>query len=84
VADHPHARVDGGRVVKDNVTQLPPGPPRLTEPLLTVPEAAALIRKSTSWLYKKVAAGKAPVVRIGSNVRFVRASLEAWAFSQQH
>ena len=49
--------------------------------LMKVDEAAAHLRVSTSWLYRQVAAGLVPTVRLGRNVRFRRADLDAWAAS---
>lgn len=41
------------------------------EPLWTVHEAAAYLKMSSSWLYKRVAEGAVPHVKLGNIVRFV-------------
>lgn len=54
----------------------------LAEPLLTVSEAAKLLRISPWTLYHHVQRGILPAVRIGRRVRFSRAALEAWLEGQ--
>lgn len=46
--------------------------------LLTIAEAAALLRIGRSTMYAMAAAGEIPTVRIGRAVRVPRAALEAW------
>jgi excisionase family DNA binding protein len=45
-------------------------------PFLTVAEAAALLRLSTRAIYRHVADGTLPAIRIGTTVRIPRAALE--------
>lgn len=45
---------------------------------LTVAEAAAYLRKSASWVYKKARAGGLPVHRAGFELRFFASELEAY------
>lgn len=45
---------------------------------LTVAEAAAYLRKSTSWVYKATRAGGLPVHRAGAELRFFASELEAY------
>lgn len=47
----------------------------MTAPLLTTPEAAAVLRVSSSWLKKAAAAGVVPCTRIGRGVRFSEENL---------
>jgi len=49
--------------------------------LWTVAQAAQYLQISTVWLYKHAAAGLVPVVRLGRNLRFRKADLDAWAAS---
>lgn len=51
----------------------------MTEGLWTVKEAAAYLRLSTSWLYKRVGEGGIPHVKIGSVVRFVPEQVRQYA-----
>lgn len=46
--------------------------------LLTVPEAAKLLRISRNLAYDLVARGEIPAVRLGRVIRVPRASLEEW------
>lgn len=46
-------------------------------PLLTLHEAASLLRMSPSWLKRRVSAGTAPHVRFGRSIRFTHAQVEA-------
>lgn len=50
--------------------------------LLSIPEAAALLRLSRSKTYGLVAAGVLPVVRIDRSVRVPRAALARWVEAQ--
>lgn len=61
-----------------SVTQLPPSRPNLIEALLTVKQLAPLIKKSTSWIYKQVAAKRIPHIHVGAGVRFDRAAVAQW------
>lgn len=54
------------------------------EALMTVADAAKYLRKSDSWVYKRVAEGRLPHIKIGSSVRFDRKRLEEWVVSQMH
>lgn len=46
-------------------------PARPMEPLMTVREVAAFLRKSSSWVYHQAAADRIPgAVRIGGSLRF--------------
>ena len=49
--------------------------------VLTLFEAAKLVKVSEKTLYLQVKAGKIPHFRIGSQYRFVRSELLAWARS---
>ena len=49
-----------------------------THGLLTVPEAAELLRVSPATIYRMVAQRTMPCLRIGRNWRFRLADLEAW------
>lgn len=53
------------------------------ESLWTVDEAAAHLRVSKSWMYRQVASGLVPTVRLGRSVRFRRSELDAWATSSK-
>lgn len=46
--------------------------------LLTVPEAARLLRISRGLAYELIAEGKLPAVRLGRVIRVPRHSLEQW------
>ena len=46
--------------------------------LLTVPEAARLLRIGRNLAYELVARGELPAVRLGRVIRVPRASLEQW------
>lgn len=50
--------------------------------LLTVPEAAKLLRISRNLAYELVARRELPCVRLGRVIRVPRASLDAWIASQ--
>lgn len=45
--------------------------------LYNVAEAAALLRMSQSWVYKQVGANRMQHVRLGGNVRFTMAQIDA-------
>lgn len=52
--------------------------------VLTVPEAAALLRLNVKTLYKLIDEGAVPHVRIGERrIRLRRSSLVAWLASQE-
>jgi len=51
-------------------------------PVLTVPEAAALLKCSRAYIYKAASAGSLPSCRLGTDLRFVRDDLLAWLRSQ--
>lgn len=46
--------------------------------LWTVPEVAALLRKSKDWVYKAVECGGLPHRKIGRAVRFVPSEMQVW------
>ncbi len=46
--------------------------------LLTVPEAAKLLRLGRNSVYELVACHRLPALRFGRTIRISRASLEAW------
>lgn len=50
----------------------------LAPDLLTVPEAAQLLRISRNLAYELVAQHQLPCVRLGRTIRIPRASLERW------
>ena len=50
----------------------------MLDDLLTVPEAAALLRVGDKWLYNAVAAKKVPHTKVGKHLRFSRAELEQY------
>jgi len=61
-----------------------PAPVGLDERVLwTVADVAKCLNVSTSWVYKESAAGRLPVSRIGSRVRFEPAAIRAWAAAQR-
>ena len=47
----------------------------LTEPLMTVPELAQMLRKSEAWVYRKSRSGVIPTVMVGRSRRFSRSDL---------
>lgn len=49
------------------------------EPLWTVHEVAAYLKKSVSWVRQASAAGRIPTLRIGGSVRFDPDQIRAWA-----
>lgn len=51
--------------------------------LLKPPEAALFLRMSLSFVYKRVAAGAIPCLRIGRSIRFRREELADWMHSQK-
>jgi excisionase family DNA binding protein len=53
------------------MTTMPP-------PLWDVSQTATYLNVSTSWVYQQSAAGKIPCVKIGNNVRFIPAQIEAY------
>lgn len=50
----------------------------MTEPLLTVPEAAAYLRVKPRTVYQWVWRRRIPFLKAGSAVRFSRAELDVW------
>jgi excisionase family DNA binding protein len=61
----------------------PTGPIRLSEPLLTADEVAALLAIRRSTVYELARTGQLPSIKIGRHLRFTRGMLEA-ALSAQH
>lgn len=51
--------------------------------LYRIPEAAAALGLSKSFVYQLVLAGELPHVRIGRSVRIPRTALEEWIARQQ-
>jgi len=51
-------------------------------PVLTVAEAADLLKCSKSFVYREAAAGRLPVYRLGTDLRFVRDDLLEWLRAQ--
>ena len=54
-----------------------------TEEVLTVVEAAKLLRVSKAWVYQEASAGRLPAYKAGRNVRFTRRTLLAWLEKQK-
>jgi excisionase family DNA binding protein len=54
----------------------------ITERLLNVNQAAAVLNVSTSWLYKAAERGELPCFRAGG-LKFSRKQLAAWLNEQQ-
>lgn len=52
-------------------------------PLLTVQEAAALLRVPESWLYARTRLNTIPYIRVGKYVRFDKHRLMTWLAAQQ-
>jgi excisionase family DNA binding protein len=50
----------------------------LDEPLLGAAQAARLLSVRPAWIYAAVREGRLPHVRLGRQVRFLRADLEAF------
>ena len=50
-----------------------------TEPLLTVQEAAKLLKAPVSWLYDRTRKDAVPLIRLGKYVRLQKTSLLRWA-----
>jgi len=50
----------------------------LSDPLLTIPQAARLLAVRDSWVEEAVRTGRLPCIRIGRHIRFTRSDLEAW------
>ena len=59
-------------------------PSPLSEPLLDVADAAALLSVRRSWIYEAVRDGRLPHLKIGRHLRFLRADLERWVVAQRH
>lgn len=53
------------------------------EEVLTVEEAAKLLRVSKAWIYQEAQAGRLPAYKVGRNVRFTRPTLLAWLERQR-
>lgn len=49
--------------------------------LLTVPEAAELLRLSRNGTYELIARGEIPSIRLGRSIRVPRSALDAWLLS---
>jgi len=58
-------------------TSVPPA-----EPLWTVPDVMAYLRRGKSWVYEQVAEGSLPHLRVGG-LRFVPSEVRAWALRQR-
>jgi excisionase family DNA binding protein len=56
----------------------------MTNRLLTVPEVAAKLRVSESWVYKQTKQLRIPHVKLGSHIRFREESLSRWLDEQVH
>ena len=54
------------------------------EEILTAGEVADLLRVHPSTIYKLLRQGELPAFRIGSNWRFLRASIDEWLMTQSH
>jgi len=50
-------------------------------PLMTVPEAARILRVGRDFLYREVRSGKLRVVRVGRKILVPRRSLDEWVES---
>ena len=59
-------------------------PAPLSEPLLDVADAAALLSVRRSWIYEAVRDGRLPHLKIGRHLRFLRSDLERWVVAQRH
>jgi excisionase family DNA binding protein len=55
----------------------------LSEPLLTCPEAAALLSVKPAWIYAAARSGRLTCVRVGRNVRLLRSDLEQFVAQQR-
>lgn len=58
-------------------------PSPLSEPLLDVADAAALLSVRRSWIYEAVRDGRLPHLKIGRHLRFLRSDLERWVVAQR-
>lgn len=47
-------------------------------PLLTLPEVAAIFRKSKSWVRRQAAAGRLVTLKVGGSIRFRSEDVEAY------
>ena len=54
-----------------------------SEPLWTVPDVAAYLRTSESWVYLHIRLGDLPYQRIGGLVRFFSRDIQAYARGEQ-
>lgn len=52
--------------------------------LLTVEEAAEVLKVSIHSIYKWTAAGTLPCVKLGRSTRFERAMLDAWVITKRN
>lgn len=71
----------GADTATNMAAALPPSP--LSEPLLDAQAAAALLSVRPSWIYEAVRTGRAPHLKIGRHVRFLRSDLERWVIDQR-
>ena len=60
-----------------------PGPPELSEPLLTADDAAELLRVRRSTVYELARTRRLPHVRVGRRILFVRSDLAAWVVANR-
>lgn len=51
--------------------------------VLTVPEAAKLIRMSVAWVYQEAKTGRLPAYKAGRSIRFTRRTLIDWLEQQK-
>jgi len=54
----------------------------ITQPLLSVPQAAELLSISVRTVYTLVDRGELPSIRVGGQIRFVPSVLESWLTGQ--
>ena len=52
--------------------------PPTVSALWTVHECAAYLKKSTRWLWREIARGSVPHVRVGKSPRFYPEEIDAW------
>jgi excisionase family DNA binding protein len=51
--------------------------------ILTVHEAAELLKVRPSWLYEAARGRRIPFVKLGKHLRFIRSDLDAWLRDQR-